>query len=50
MAASTDTLDLGLMQARPMPSWAFPRVYLKRPEGEAGQRRVAWNRATSASA
>jgi len=33
-----------------MPNWAYPRAYLKRSEGDAGTRRVAWNRAKSPSA
>ena len=35
------------MQARPMPSWAFPRAYIRRPEGSPSEHRVAWNRPSS---
>ena len=50
MAVSTNLLHTGSMQARPMPTWAFPRTYLKRSNvGNAGQR-VAWTRPSSPSA
>lgn len=49
-AASTNLLHTDKMHARPMPSWAFPRAYLKRPVGGGPGQRVAWNHASSPSA